>query len=43
VAGVPIGTVTTVTTKPGSLTPTALVRPFVDFTGLGVVGVVVSK
>jgi rod shape-determining protein MreC len=43
VPGVPVGTVTTVTTKPGSLTPTALVRPFADFTGLGVVGVVVSK
>jgi rod shape-determining protein MreC len=43
VAGVPVGRVTTVTTQPGSLTPTALVRPFVDFTGLGVVGVVVSR
>jgi rod shape-determining protein MreC len=43
VPGVPIGTVTTVTTEPGSLTPTALVRPFADFTGLGGVGVVISK
>ena len=43
VAGVPVGTVTTVTTQPGSLTPTAVVRPFADFTGLGVVGVVVSQ
>jgi rod shape-determining protein MreC len=43
VAGVPVGTVETVTTQPGSLTPTALVKPFADFTGLGVVGVVVSK
>jgi rod shape-determining protein MreC len=43
VPGVPVGTVTTVTTQPGSLTPTALVQPFADFTGLGVVGVVVSK
>jgi rod shape-determining protein MreC len=43
VPGVPVGKVTNVTTKPGSLTPTALVRPFADFTGLGVVGVVVSK
>jgi rod shape-determining protein MreC len=43
VPGVPIGRVTTVTTEPGSLTPTALVKPFVDFTGLGVLGVVVSK
>jgi rod shape-determining protein MreC len=43
VPGVPVGTVSTVTTPPGSLTPTALVTPFADFTGLGVVGVVVSK
>jgi len=43
VPGVPIGTITKVTTEPGSLTPTALVRPFADFTGLGVVAVVVSK
>ncbi|HEY6496175.1 MAG TPA: rod shape-determining protein MreC [Trebonia sp.] len=43
VPGVPVGTVTTVTTQPGSLTPTALVTPFADFTGLGVLGVVVSK
>jgi len=43
VPGVPIGTVSTVTTQPGSLTPTAVVKPFVDVTGLGVVGVVVSK
>jgi rod shape-determining protein MreC len=43
VPGVPVGTVTSVTTQPGSLTPTALVQPFADFTGLGVVGVVVSK
>jgi rod shape-determining protein MreC len=43
VPGVPVGTVSTVTTQPGSLTPTALVKPFADFTGLGVVGVVVSK
>ncbi|MGH3281677.1 MAG: rod shape-determining protein MreC [Trebonia sp.] len=43
VPGVPVGTVTAVTTQPGSLTPTALVKPFADFTGLGVVGVVVSK
>jgi rod shape-determining protein MreC len=43
VPGVPVGRVTAVTTKPGSLTPTALVKPFADFTGLGVVGVVVSK
>jgi rod shape-determining protein MreC len=43
VPGVPVGTVATVTTQPGSLTPTAVVKPFADFTGLGVVGVVISK
>ena len=43
VPGIPIGTITSVTTQPGSLTPTALVKPFADFTGLGVLGVVVSK
>ncbi|MGH3294810.1 MAG: rod shape-determining protein MreC [Trebonia sp.] len=43
VPGVPVGTVSRVTTQPGSLTPTALVKPFADLTGLGVVGVVISK
>jgi rod shape-determining protein MreC len=43
VPGIAIGKVTTVTTEPGSLTPTALVKPFADFTGLGVLGVVISK
>jgi rod shape-determining protein MreC len=43
VPGVPVGTVTKVTTQPGSLTPTALVKPFADFTGLGVIAVVVSR
>jgi rod shape-determining protein MreC len=43
VPGIPIGKITKVTTQPGSLTPTALVTPFADFTGLGVLGVVVSK
>jgi rod shape-determining protein MreC len=43
VPGIPIGTITTVTTTPGALTPTALVKPFADFTGLGVLGVVISK
>ncbi|HWG01906.1 MAG TPA: rod shape-determining protein MreC, partial [Trebonia sp.] len=42
VAGVPVGTVRTVTSQPGSLTQTALVTPYVDFTGLGVVGVVTA-
>jgi rod shape-determining protein MreC len=43
VPGVPVGTVATVTTQPGSLTQTALVTPFADVTGLGVVGVVVPS
>jgi rod shape-determining protein MreC len=43
VPGIPIGRISKVTTQPGSLTPTALVTPFADFTGLGVLGVVVSK
>jgi rod shape-determining protein MreC len=43
VPGVPVGTVSALTTQPGSLTPTALVKPSADMTGLGVVGVVVSK
>lgn len=42
VPGVPVGTVISVHSSPGSLTQTALVRPFVDFTALGVVGVVVQ-
>lgn len=39
--GVPIGVITQVTNTPGSLTRTAIVRPYVDFTALQVVGVVV--
>ena len=42
VPGVPIGRVTTVRGNAGSLTQTALVRPFVNFTSLGVVGVVIG-
>jgi rod shape-determining protein MreC len=42
VAGVPVGTVTSITSQPGSLTQTALVTPFADFSGLGVVGVVIA-
>ena len=42
VPGVPIGRVTTVRGNTGSLTQTALVRPFVNFTSLGVVGVVIG-
>lgn len=42
VPGVPIGQVTKVRGNAGSLTQTALVKPFVNFTSLGVVGVVVG-
>lgn len=42
VPGVPIGTVVSVRQTPGSLTRTALVRPFVNYTSLDVVGVVVA-
>jgi rod shape-determining protein MreC len=42
VPGVPVGYVQSVTSQPGSLTQTALVTPFADFTGLGVVGVVIA-
>lgn len=42
VAGVPVGTVASVTSQPGALTKTALVTPFADFSGLGVVGVVIA-
>jgi rod shape-determining protein MreC len=42
VPGVPIGTIVSVSGSGGSLTANALVRPFVDFTTLGVVGVVVQ-
>ena len=43
VPGVPVGTVTSVTSGPGALTQTALVQPFADFSSLGVVGVVVRQ
>jgi rod shape-determining protein MreC len=42
VPGVPVGTVVSVSRNAGSLTQTAMVRPFVNFTALGVVGVVVQ-
>lgn len=42
VAGVPVGVVTRIETGAGALTQTALVRPYVDFTALDVVGVVVA-
>ncbi|HEY3958227.1 MAG TPA: rod shape-determining protein MreC [Streptosporangiaceae bacterium] len=43
VPGVPIGTVTKLEGSANSLTTTALVRPFVNFASLGVVGIVVAK
>ena len=42
VPGVPVGTIVSVNSNAGSLTQTAMVRPYVNFTGLGVVGVVVQ-
>ncbi|HEX8006485.1 MAG TPA: rod shape-determining protein MreC [Trebonia sp.] len=42
VPGVPVGEVAAVNSQPGSLTQTGAVRPFVDFSGLGVVGVVIA-
>jgi rod shape-determining protein MreC len=42
VAGVPVGVVTRTRSGAGMLTGIALVRPFVDFTALDVVGVVIA-
>ena len=42
VPGVPVGTVVSVQGSAGALVQTALVRPFVTFTALGVVGIVVA-
>jgi rod shape-determining protein MreC len=42
VPGVPVGTIISVSGNAGSLTQTAMVRPEVNFTALGVVGVVVQ-
>ncbi len=42
VPGVPIGQVAQVQGNAGSLTQTALIKPFVDFSSLGVVGVVIA-
>ena len=42
VPGVPVGTIASVRSSDGALTQTALVRPFVNFTTLGVVGIVVQ-
>ena len=42
VPGVPVGVVSKVENRAGSLTALALVRPYVNFTSLGVVGIVVA-
>ena len=42
VPGVPVGTIVSVNSSAGGLTQTAMVRPAVSFTSLGVVGVVVQ-
>jgi rod shape-determining protein MreC len=42
VPGVPVGTIVSVNNSAGALTQTAMVRPAVSFTSLGVVGVVVQ-
>ena len=42
VPGVPVGTIVSVSSSAGALTQTAMVRPAVNFTALGVVGVVVQ-
>jgi rod shape-determining protein MreC len=41
VAGVPVGAVSAIQNRAGALTARALVRPYVNFTALGVVGIVV--
>jgi rod shape-determining protein MreC len=41
VPGVPVGVISKVENRAGSLTALALVRPYVNFTSLGVVGIVV--
>jgi rod shape-determining protein MreC len=42
VPGVPVGTITKVVDRNGGLTAVAEVRPFTDFTALGVVGIVIE-
>jgi rod shape-determining protein MreC len=41
VAGVPVGVISAVQNRAGALTAKALVRPYVNFTELGIVGIVV--
>jgi rod shape-determining protein MreC len=43
VPGVPVGEVTKLVVQNGALTESAMLRPFVDFSSLGVVGVVIEK
>jgi rod shape-determining protein MreC len=43
VPGVPVGEITRLVVQNGALTESAMVRPYVDFTALGVVGVVIAK
>jgi rod shape-determining protein MreC len=43
VPGVPVGVISQVQNSRGALTASALVRPYVDFSALGVVGIVVVK
>jgi rod shape-determining protein MreC len=42
VPGVPVGTVVSVTNKAGALTVQALVRPYVSFASLNIVGIVIA-
>jgi rod shape-determining protein MreC len=42
VPGVPVGTITKVVIRNGSLTAAAEVKPFVDYTALGVVGIIIQ-
>jgi rod shape-determining protein MreC len=42
VPGVPVGYIRSVTSAPGALTQTAVITPFTDFTGVGVVGEVIA-
>ena len=42
VPGVPVGVIDSVQSQGGSLTPVALVRPYADFSALGVVGIVIA-
>lgn len=43
VPGVPVGEISRLVVQNGALTESAMLRPFVDFSALGVVGVVIAK